>query len=416
MIAYEEDFTHPGSICCILWGWEGSVAPRAFVFALVSALLALGLCFLDDSIEYRTKASVEDLSGSQVWTAVTAVIGVLLSFRTRQALGRFWEGTGLLHQMRGEWFDAVSCLMAFSRKARKDRPEEVDEFRHTLVRLTSLMHGCALHEIKDIAQSQFEVLDHKGLDDATLQYLSWCRRQGFNLVEVSLHMIQVLVTENQETKILDIAPPILSRVYQELSRGMVNLHNAKKITDTQFPYPYAQLISFLLLIHLVLTPFVVSAFVQNHWWSSIVTFIPVFGMFSVNFVATELEMPFGDDDNDLNMKHFQEEMNNSLLMLVHSKADHCPKTSPLSARTYEELKRKATMVDVEHVVKQMSDPTAVGSINGEPSHILRTFWKSHISGPAPAEPVSTVPCDSAMAADGSGEGNRTSWVSALPGV
>ena len=27
----------------------------------------------------------------------------MLSFRTRQALGRFWEGTGLLHQMRGEW-------------------------------------------------------------------------------------------------------------------------------------------------------------------------------------------------------------------------------------------------------------------------------------------------------------------------
>ena len=28
---------------------------------------------------------------------------------------RFWEGTGLLHQMRGEWFDAVSCCVTFTR-------------------------------------------------------------------------------------------------------------------------------------------------------------------------------------------------------------------------------------------------------------------------------------------------------------
>ena len=26
-------------------------------------------------------------------------------------MARFWEGTGLLHQMRGEWFDAVSCCV-----------------------------------------------------------------------------------------------------------------------------------------------------------------------------------------------------------------------------------------------------------------------------------------------------------------
>lgn len=410
MIHYEEDWAHPGSICSLLFGFDGSVLPRASIFALASALIALGLCLLDDELDYRTKATVEDLSGSQVWTAVTAVIGILLSFRTKQALGRFWEGTGLLHQMRGEWFDAVSCLMAFSRKARKDRQAEVDEFRHTLVRLTSLMHGCALHEIKDIAQEQFEVLDHRGLDDDTLLYLSWCRKQGFNLVEVALHMIQVLVTENHENNILAIAPPILSRVYQELSRGMVNLHNAKKITDTQFPFPYAQLISCLLLVHLFLTPFVVSAFVQNHWWSAMITFVPVFGMFSVNSVATELEMPFGDDDNDLNMKHFQTEMNNSLLMLIHSKADHCPRTSPLAAKTYDQLELKATMVDVEHVVKQMRDPNAQGSINGEPSSVLRAFWKSQVETPG-GDLTADAPEE-----EPSGDGGKTSWVSALPGV
>merc|ERR1712107_660233 len=106
---------------------------------------------------------------------------------------------------------------------------------------------------------------------------------------------------------MGIPPPICSRVYQELSRGMVNLHNAKKITDTQFPFPYAQLIMILLLSHGLLTPIVVSAFIEHPWWSALVTFIPVFGMFSVNRVASELEMPFGEDPNDLNLHLFQEE-------------------------------------------------------------------------------------------------------------
>ena len=43
--------------------------------------------------------------------------------------------------------------------------------------------------------------------------------------------------------VLAIPPPILSRVYQTLSRGFVNLLNAKKIADTRFPFPYAQTIA-----------------------------------------------------------------------------------------------------------------------------------------------------------------------------
>jgi len=274
---------------------------------------------------------------------------LLLAFRTRQALGRFWEGTGLLHQMRGEWFDAVSCLMAFSRQA-MSKADEVAEFRHTLVRLTSLMHGCALHEIKDEAKECFEVIDVDGLDSATLNHIRFCKKKGFNLVEVLLHMIQVLVTENHEQSIVKIPPPICSRVYQELSRGMVNLHNAKKITDTQFPFPYAQLIMILLLSHALLTPIVVSSFISQPWWAALITFVPVFGMFSINEVANELEMPFGEDDNDLNLHKFQEEMNGSLLMLIHHNADILPHTTTDAIRDWSLLKHGTKPYDLNQII------------------------------------------------------------------
>merc|ERR1719359_1519806 len=51
------------------------------------------------------------------------------------------------------------------------------------------------------------------------------------------------------------------------------------------------------------------------------TFIPIFGMFCLNFVAQELENPFGIDANDLPLQHFQTEMNNCLMMLLHPNSD-----------------------------------------------------------------------------------------------
>merc|ERR1712032_808513 len=140
-------------------------------------------------------------------------------------------------------------------------------------------------------------------------------------------MIQTLITQALEDSILVIPPPILSRVYQTISRGFVNLLNAKKITDTRFPFPYAQLLAMFLLMHVILTPITVSNLVEHKMWSALFTFIPVFGMFALHHIAVELENPFGGDPNDLPLAHFQTEMNRCLLMLLVEGADHCPSVS-----------------------------------------------------------------------------------------
>ncbi|CAJ1372580.1 unnamed protein product [Effrenium voratum] len=154
--------------------------------------------------------------------------------RSRAAMERFWEGTGLLHQMRGEWFDAVSCCVTFSRGSRGPRYEDTMRFRHCIVRLMSLCHGSALEEIGGEEADFCETIDRMGLDSGTLGHLKDCQQvYKFNRVEVLLHMIQSLITQNLENGVLKVQPPILSRVYQTLSRGFVNLLNAKKIADTR---------------------------------------------------------------------------------------------------------------------------------------------------------------------------------------
>jgi len=237
----------------------------------------------------------------------------LIGFRTNKAYARFWSGTTLLHQMWGEWFDAVSCLVAFSSTAKKSKPVEVADFRHTLVRLMSLCHASALEEISLCADAPegYPCIDIGGLDQRTLRWLKECKfnkELNFNRVEVIIHMIQNLIIEKNEAGVLKVPPPILSRVFQTISRGQVNLANCKKITYTLFPMPYAQLISALLLV-----------------WS-------------LNYVAAELELPFGDDHNDLPLEEFQGHMNASMLMLIRDESDIVPSVSGRCHRDYDLMK------------------------------------------------------------------------------
>jgi len=351
---YRDDFS-------LLYNFKGSVLPRAFLYSLPSGILAFLILIFEDHV---TKNVLEELhltgltQQSVMWNAITVVISLCLGFRTRQALGRFWEGTSLLHQMRGEWFDAASCLVSFSRdgKVHKGKGEEVIEFRHTLIRLFSLMHGTALDEISGNIEDRYEVLDVYGLDHGTLKFLKHCQENNFNRVEALQHMIQVLVTHNFHAGVLTIAPPILSRVYQTLSRGLVNLLNAKKIKDTAFPFPWAQIILVLLVMHAGFTPLImVQVLHSNKFLAVSLSFVPIFSMFSLNLVAIELEMPFGSDANDLALRDFQEEMNHSLLMLVHQYSDHLPHTSPTCVKSYDGLKNYWRATRIRNQGLKMSD-------------------------------------------------------------
>merc|ERR1719217_1326258 len=92
--------------------------------------------------------------------------------------------------------------------------------------------------------------------------------------------------------VLNAPPPILSRVFQELSNGIVGLNNARKIVDFPFPFPFAQMITCMLLLHWLFTP-LLTALLFKHWlWCSMLCFVTVLVFWSLNYVATEIEVPF----------------------------------------------------------------------------------------------------------------------------
>jgi len=98
----------------------------------------------------------------------------------------------------------------------------------------------------------------------------------------------------------------------------VNLNNARKIKEFPIPFPLAQMIMVMLFFHAIITPIICAATVQTTFWAAVITFMVTFSYWSILYIAVELEMPFGDDKNDLPLKSMAEDMNKSLKALVRN--------------------------------------------------------------------------------------------------
>lgn len=319
-----------------IFTFRGSVIPRALAWALPNAVCAIGVQLLlgtyTDSLGDKFADNIRE---SQIWQGYNFLIAFLLTFRTGQAYSRWWEGGTLLQQARGEWFNAYSSLIAFSSSKDALRPQ-VKNFQQLLSKLMSLVYCTALEQISQMDESNYELLDLGGVEKEKLEFL----KDSSDKVEVVVLWIQRLVVENMSIGVVDIPPPILSRVFQELSRGVVNINNVRKITEFLFPFPYAQLITVMLLLHWVITPVMSGILLTKWYWAALVSFISVFAFWSLNYIASEIECPFGDDDNDLPMHEMVTYMNRTLVLLLEEGAQIPPK---MSARPL--LQRAGTKTD-----------------------------------------------------------------------
>jgi predicted membrane chloride channel (bestrophin family) len=256
----------------------------------------------------------------QVWSTFNFVLGFLVVFRTQKAYVRYWEGASRLEQAKAEWFNAVSSLIAFC-SYKEDKKEEVEKFQHLLVRLISLLFCKALQQVADMDDENFEIIDCSGIDKQALQYME----TKADKTEVILQWIQKLIVMNADRGVLSVPPPVLSRAYQELSRGIVALKGAQKIADILFPFPYVQMVTVMLLIHLLATPLLTSVSLENWWSAGLLTFVSTFSLWSINYIASEIENPFGDDPNDLPLREMQQDLNASLSTMIEKDVQMPPK-------------------------------------------------------------------------------------------
>eukprot|EP00928_Gymnodinium_smaydae_P021122 TRINITY_DN1821_c0_g3_i1.p1 TRINITY_DN1821_c0_g3~~TRINITY_DN1821_c0_g3_i1.p1 ORF type:complete len:499 (-),score=75.55 TRINITY_DN1821_c0_g3_i1:153-1649(-) len=309
----------------VAFGISGSLAPRALVMAIPNALLTLLIStLLSESSQNEWNiggAGVDDdtsRSALMTMSAFTSVMIFILYNRSNTAYDRWWEGGTLLQKTRGEWFNAYSSIMAFT-STKPELKEQVDSYCHLLARLMSLLMCCGLQQVSPNRDRSFEIIDLEGIEPESMEFLN----DAPDKVEIILQWIQRSMVLHMQTGVLPVAPPILSRAFQEVSRGIVNLQNARKIADFPYPYPLAQVSMILQLLHFAVIP-IVGALALPRMWAVCYSFASIFVLWCIHFNALDLEFPFGTRVNDLPMNEMQQDWNKSICTLLDKRATRPP--------------------------------------------------------------------------------------------
>jgi len=113
-----------------------------------------------------------------------------------------------------------------------------------------------------------------------------------------------------------VPPPILSRVYQELSNAMLGFNSAMKVATTPFPFPYAQLNVIQVCMLVATCPLIVAAFTESSYLSFLLTALTVMGFQGLTEVACDLESPFVSSANELPLNVMHDRFNRNLELLL----------------------------------------------------------------------------------------------------
>mmetsp|Transcript_1200 Transcript_1200/g.2619 ORF Transcript_1200/g.2619 Transcript_1200/m.2619 type:complete len:523 (-) Transcript_1200:65-1633(-) len=310
-----------------LFQMRGSVFPWSMAIAFPPAVITFAAKYLVSKNEDLGE-HFEYLEDASAWSSFSILVGFLIIFRTSQSYARFWDGATSTHGMRAEWLNACSAMIAFCKYSKAGQVVVV-EFKHMIIRLFSMLHALALAEIEDSSSNDVEdvrafrlqLIDADGMDQASLKAI----KESDSKVELVIQWIQQYIIENIETGIVNIPAPILTRAFQEIAQGNVQFNEAVKISCIPFPFPYAQACDCLLILYAILLPLYMVQYVKQAAAACFLCFIQIFTLWTLNFIAVEIENPFGEDSNDLEPEAMQMEMNHHLLSLLHPAAQRTPR-------------------------------------------------------------------------------------------
>lgn len=297
--------------------FKGSVLPKAAAFALPFAIASCVLKELDNR-------DVIDISGrnfiksTAAWGFFTATLGFLLVFRTGQCYSRFLACSQSVHTMKAQFSEASSSLFSFCCMSKAPK-KDIAVFKDKLIHLFSTIHACALASLTASRENKFVIID---IDHMPTRYIHALQElSAKQRVELSYQWINNLLIREIATGLLNVPPPILSRVFQEMEKAMIEYNQVVQLLEVPFPFPYSQACLFLIFIHVAIMPVVTVTWTGDSVAAFVFTFLVGMCAFALEMTAAQLENPFGDDANDLPCTTIQNDFNSGLQLLLHPSLD-----------------------------------------------------------------------------------------------
>jgi len=315
---------------------RGSIFPAAMTRAIPSALLGMMIKFTQN--KGWLGENLQTLENSSAYSGFTFVLGFILVFRTSEAYKRYCIAATSISSMQNQFYHAASNLIAFASISKKPK-EDLDRYKHKVVRLFCLLHAMAIEEIACLVDENFPLLDIEGLSKNELKILGQEAAAGRKM-EIVYQWVKVFIITSMDEGLLSVPPPILSRVFQELGMGLMNYHDAQQVVIWPFPFCYAQMNYLLLCCFMLLTPSIMAVNTPNPVYSGLLTLVSCICMLGLDCIAAELENPFGEDANDLPCWEMQVHMNRDLLLLLQPPSWSVPDLVPEALSTEELLNHR----------------------------------------------------------------------------
>lgn len=173
-------------------------------------------------------------------------------FRTNMAHSRFWEGRTQVAQFHSKLGDVITMSATFV----LSEELEARQWKSDMAQLCMLYEMLAMAHLRGVVDFSSPML----LGICTPRQLQMLRDTFEPHAMCNLWIFQMLVQRQRKHGPggIDVSPPVMARVIHVLSEASLALANAKKVTDTPFPFPYAQLLTFFLGVFLVTCPLVIS--------------------------------------------------------------------------------------------------------------------------------------------------------------
>lgn len=317
MISYEAGTWGIGFV----FSSHGSVFPKALCWAVPNAMLA---AVLHDMLPDHHLGSIDlDMRGvSAIWGSFVMVLSFLIVFRNNQAYNRFNFGAGEIEEVRGAWVHAAGDIISFCTK-KPEKQEEVRRFQHLLARLLSMLFCASLQAAGEMENERLDVLEYDSMDWSAVDYMR--RRTPIERVDLISQWVNCLVRDADAAGVLQVPPPILARAYNQIHQGKVSVTAGLRLLKAvPFPFPYAQMITVLLLIQWITTPIMASQVIVSKFWCVLACFVVILVHWSLLYIALQIDNPIGDDQNDLPVAQIMEKFNKSMVLLLQPQTQKAP--------------------------------------------------------------------------------------------
>eukprot|EP00978_Attheya_sp_CCMP212_P008998 scaffold21187_cov54-Attheya_sp.AAC.3 len=154
-----------------------------------------------------------------------------------------------------------------------------------------------------------------GVSENEIAFLQRAKGPSAKVTLVWMWLSEFIIREHLAGSTGDVGPPIISRLIQFLSDGMIYYNHARKIMYIPFPFPHAQLSAFFILVITFAVPFLMDQYSNERWLGALLTFFTVTCLTGLHEVARELENPFRNVPNDLPLCKLTAMYNESLITM-----------------------------------------------------------------------------------------------------